>query len=48
VALKRPSARPSEGPLTEMLPTRNARGEFVSAGPETDSYGLGFGRWIVK
>jgi hypothetical protein len=26
LALKRPSARPPEGPLTEMLPTRNARG----------------------
>jgi hypothetical protein len=28
--LKRPLARPQEGPLTGALPTRNVRGEFVS------------------
>jgi hypothetical protein len=30
MALKRPSAPPPEGPLTEVLPTRNAWVEFVS------------------
>jgi hypothetical protein len=31
--VKRTSAPPPECPLTEVLPTRYARGEFVSAGP---------------
>ena len=30
LAPKRPSAPPPEGPLTEVLATRNARGEFFS------------------
>jgi hypothetical protein len=33
VALKRPSARQPKGPLTEVLRTRFARGEFVSPRP---------------
>jgi hypothetical protein len=36
LALKRPSAPPSEGPLTEVLPTRNVRGEFVFPRPDAD------------